>query len=73
MGDVQCDPADTFTAYAVTATRFVSVVLDNKNAITGMTATANLGTPVKAASAICLQGTPAGSLSPTAASARVSS
>ena len=38
MRDLHCDPADDFAAHPVKATGFVSVVLDNKNAITGVTA-----------------------------------
>jgi hypothetical protein len=52
-----------FTAYAVKASGFTSVVLDNKNATEGVSATINLGTPAGSASAIYLEGTPAGSLS----------
>jgi hypothetical protein len=57
-----------FTAYAVKANGFTSVVLDNKSATTGVNATVNLGAAVGSASAIYLQGTPAGSLSPMGAS-----
>ena len=52
-----------FTAYAIKASGFTSVVLNNKNASTGVNATVNLGSPVGSASAIYLQGTPANSLS----------
>ncbi len=52
-----------FTAYAIKASGFTSIVLNNKNASTGVSATVNLGSPVGSASAIYLQGTPAGSLS----------
>jgi hypothetical protein len=56
--------AADFTAYAIKANGgFTSVVLDNKNATTGVNATVNLGAAVGSASAIYLQGTPAGSLS----------
>jgi len=51
-----------FTAYAVKASGFTSVVLDNKNATMGVNATVDLGAAVTSASAIYLQGTPAGSL-----------
>jgi hypothetical protein len=57
-----------FTAYALKASEFVSVVLDNKNAITAVSAQVSLGVPVSSASAIYLQGTPAGSLSVPAGS-----
>ncbi|HVZ86997.1 MAG TPA: hypothetical protein VHG72_08505 [Polyangia bacterium] len=52
-----------FTAYAIKATGFTSVVLNNKSASNGVNATVNLGSAVGSASAIYLQGTPAGSLS----------
>jgi hypothetical protein len=55
-----------FTAYAIKANGFVSVVLDNKNATSGVNATVNLGVPVASASGIYLQGTPSGSLSAAA-------
>jgi hypothetical protein len=53
-----------FTAYAIdyTADGSTSVVLDNKNAMTGVQVTVDLGAPVTSASAIYLQGSPAGSL-----------
>jgi hypothetical protein len=51
-----------FTAYTIKAAGFTSVVLDNKNATTGVSATVNLGAAVNSASAIYLEGTPAGSL-----------
>ena len=52
-----------FTAYAVKGSGYNSVVLVNRNATMGVTATVNVGAPVSSASAIYLQGTPAGSLS----------
>lgn len=57
-----------FTAYAVKAAGFISVVLDNKSATTAVSATVDLGSAVQSASAMYLQGTPAGSLTagPTA-------
>jgi hypothetical protein len=55
-----------FTAYAIKANGFISVVLDNKNATSGVSATVNLGAPVASASGIYLQGTPSGSLSAAA-------
>jgi hypothetical protein len=57
-----------FTAYAVKANGFTSVVLDNKSATSGVNATVNLGAAVTSASAIYLQGTPAGSLTAPAGS-----
>jgi hypothetical protein len=55
-----------FTAYAIKANGFTSVVLDNKNATNGVNATVNLGAPVSSASAIYLQATPGGSLAAAA-------
>jgi hypothetical protein len=55
-----------FTAYAIKASGFTSVVLDNKNATNGVNATVDLGAAVSSASAIYLQGTPAGSLTAAA-------
>ena len=52
-----------FTAWTIKANGFTSVVLDNKNATSGVNATVNLGAAVSSASAVYLQGTPAGSLS----------
>jgi hypothetical protein len=52
-----------FTAYAIKASGFTSVVLTNKSATSGVNASVNLGSAVSAASAIYLQGAPAGSLS----------
>lgn len=57
-----------FTAYAVKGNGYKSVALVNRNATMGVTATINLGAPVSSASAIYLQGTPAGSLSAGAGS-----
>jgi hypothetical protein len=51
-----------FTAYTIKANGFTSVVLDNKNAAVGINATVNLGSAVTSASAIYLEGTPAGTL-----------
>jgi hypothetical protein len=51
-----------FTAYTIKADGFTSVILDNKSATTGVSAMVNLGAAVTSASAIYLQGTPAGSL-----------
>jgi hypothetical protein len=44
----------------------VSVVLDNKNATSGVNATVDLGAAVSSASAIYLEGTPAGDLTAAA-------
>jgi hypothetical protein len=57
-----------FTAYAVDykADGSTSVVLDNKNATTGVQVTVDLGAAVTSASAIYLEGTPAGSLTAAA-------
>ncbi len=55
-----------FTAYAIKASGFTGIVLVNKNATNGVNATVNVGAPVSSASAIYLQGTPAGSLSAAA-------
>jgi hypothetical protein len=52
-----------FTAYAIKANGFTSVVLDNKNATSAVSAKVSLGSAVSSASAIYLQATPAGSLS----------
>jgi hypothetical protein len=52
-----------FTAYAVKGNGYKSVVLVNRNSTMGVTATVNMGAAVTSASAIYLQGTPAGSLS----------
>ncbi|HVY41186.1 MAG TPA: glycosyl hydrolase family 79 C-terminal domain-containing protein [Polyangia bacterium] len=61
--------AQNFTAWAIQANGgFVSVVLNNRNASTGVSATLNLGAAVTAASAIYLQATPAGSLTAPAGS-----
>jgi hypothetical protein len=57
-----------FTAYTIKANGFTSVVLDNKSATTAVSATVNLGGAASSASAIYLQGTPAGSLTAPAGS-----
>jgi len=53
-----------FTAYALdyTADGSTSVVMTNKNATTGVQVTVNVGVPVTSASAIYIQGAPAGNL-----------
>jgi hypothetical protein len=55
-----------FTAYAIKANGFTSVVLNNRNDTSGVNATVDLGAAVSSASAIYLQGTPAGSLTAAA-------
>jgi hypothetical protein len=54
--------AQYLTAWAIKANGFTGVVLNNKNATSGVNATVDLGAAVSSASAIYLQGTPAGSL-----------
>jgi hypothetical protein len=49
-----------FTAWAIKANGFTSVVLNNRNASSAVSATVSLGAAVSGASAIYLQGTPAG-------------
>jgi hypothetical protein len=61
-----------FTAYTVKADGFTSVVLDNKNAAGGVSATVDLGTAVTSASAIYLEGTPAASLTAPASGVTLS-
>jgi hypothetical protein len=60
--------AQNFTAWAIKADGFTSVVLNNRNASGGVSATVDLGSAVSGASAIYLQGTPAGSLTAAAGS-----
>jgi hypothetical protein len=55
-----------FTAYTIKANGFVSVVLDNKNATSGVNAMVDMGAAVSSASAIYLEGTPAGDLTAAA-------
>ena len=54
--------AQYFTAWAIKADGFTSVVLNNRNSSSGVNATVDLGAAVSSASAIYLQATPAGSL-----------
>jgi hypothetical protein len=54
--------AQYFTAWAIKANGFTSVVLNNRNASSGVNATVNLGAAVSSASVIYLEGTPAGNL-----------
>jgi len=54
--------AQYFTAWAIKSDGFTSVVLNNRNASGGVSATVNLGAAVSSASAIYLEGTPAGTL-----------
>jgi hypothetical protein len=58
--------AQFFTAWAIKANGFTSVVLNNRNPAGGVNATVNLGAAVTSASAIYLEGTPAGTLTPAA-------
>jgi hypothetical protein len=60
--------AQYFTAWAIKADGFTSVVLNNRNASSGVNAAVDLGVAVGRASAIYLQGTPAGSLTAPAGS-----
>jgi hypothetical protein len=55
-----------FTAWAIRADGFTSVVLNNRNDASGISATVDLGSAVSSASAIYLQGTPAGNLTAAA-------
>ncbi|HEY5372220.1 MAG TPA: hypothetical protein VIK01_00975 [Polyangiaceae bacterium] len=57
-----------FSAYSVKGNGYVSVVLVNRNANNGVNAVVDVGAPIASASAIYLQGTPAGSLSAGAGS-----
>jgi hypothetical protein len=57
-----------FTAWAIKANGFTSVVLNNRNASSAVSATVSLGAAVSGASAIYLQGTPAGNLTAAAGS-----
>jgi hypothetical protein len=61
-----------FTAYAIKASGFTSVVLDNKDPVNGINATVNLGAAASSASAIYLEGTPAGSLTAPAGAVTLS-
>jgi len=58
--------AQNFTAWSVKADGFTSVVLNNRNASSDVSATINLGSAASSASAIYLQATPAGSLTAAA-------
>ena len=60
--------AQNFTAWAIKADGFTSVVLNNRNASSGVSVTVDLGSSVSSASAIYLQGTPASSLTAAAGS-----
>lgn len=60
--------AQYFTAWAIKTSDFTSVVLNNRNASSGVTATVQLGAGVTGASAIYLEATPAGSLTAAAGS-----
>ncbi|HJX66203.1 MAG TPA: hypothetical protein VJ860_19870, partial [Polyangia bacterium] len=54
--------AQNFTAWAIKANGFTSVVLNNRNAASGVSATVDLGSAVSSASAIYLEPTTAGNL-----------
>jgi hypothetical protein len=58
--------AQYFTAWAIKANGSTSVVLNNRNASSGISATVDLGSAVSSASAIYLEGTPGGTLTATA-------
>jgi len=58
--------AQYFTSWAIKTDGFTSVVLNNRNSSSGVNATVNLGSAVSSASAIYLEGTPAGNLTATA-------
>jgi hypothetical protein len=58
--------AQFFTAWAIKTNDFTSVVLNNRNASGGVSATVQLGAAVTGASAIYLEATPAGSLTAAA-------
>jgi hypothetical protein len=61
--------AQYFTAWAIKAADgSTSVVLNNRNASSGVSATVDLGSAVSSASAIYLEGTPAGNLTAAAGS-----
>lgn len=60
--------AQYFTGWAIKANGFTSVVLNNRNATSGVNATVDLGAAVSSASAIYLEATPAGSLTAPAGS-----
>jgi hypothetical protein len=77
QGDVLSTNVSTsnpnFTAYALdyTADGSTSVVLNNKNANTGVQVTVDLGAPVTSASALYVQGSPAGLLTAAASAITV--
>lgn len=60
--------AQFFTAWAIKASGFTSVVLNNRDASGALNVTLDLGSAVSSASAIYLEGTPAGSLTAAAGS-----
>ena len=60
--------AQYFTAWAIKTDGFTSVVLNNRNASSDVSATVDLGSAVGSASAIYLQGTPTGNLTAAAGS-----
>ena len=58
--------AQYFTAWAIKADGFTSVVLNNRNDASGINAIVDLGSPVSGASAIYLEAAPAGTLTAAA-------
>jgi hypothetical protein len=58
--------AQYFTAWAVKTNGSTSVVLNNRNASSGVSATVDLGSAVSSASAIFLESTPTGNLTAAA-------
>jgi hypothetical protein len=60
--------AQNFAAWAIKANGFTSVVLNNRSDSGAVSATVSLGTAASSASAIYLQGTPAGNLTAAAGS-----
>ena len=60
--------ASFFTGWAIKTSGYTSVVLNNRSATSGVSVTVDLGSAVSSASAIYLEGTPAGSLTAAAGS-----
>jgi hypothetical protein len=60
--------AQYFTAWAIKTDEFTSVVLNNRNASSGVSATVDLGSAVSGASAIYLESAPTGNLTAAAGS-----
>lgn len=63
--------AQYFTAWAIKANGFTSVVLNNRNATTAISATLNFASAASSASAIYLEPTPAGSLTAAAGNVKL--